>query len=197
MPPLLTMKHRALHKKIKKLEKKQSHRLSKLGAMKRKLPLEEVEDYEFEGWSGPERLSDLFGAHKDLIVVHNMGASCRFCTLWADGYNGLTPHLENRTAFAVCSPDKPAAQKKFAAGRGWKFHMISGGKNSFAKDMGYQKGDDPWPGVSTFLKKGKKIYRVATAPLGPFDPFCAIWPLFDLLAGGVKGWEPQYKYAKA
>ena len=47
-----------------------------------------VEDVVFESEVGPVRLSELFGEHDDLVIIHNMGASCRYCTLWADGFSG-------------------------------------------------------------------------------------------------------------
>ena len=32
----------------------------------------------------------------DLVVIHNMGASCAYCTLWGDGFNGVYEHLANK-----------------------------------------------------------------------------------------------------
>src|SRR6266498_3060454 len=78
---------------------------------------EPVKEYEFRRAGGTVKLSELFGHQDTLIVVHNMGASCPYCTLWADGFNGLLPHIENRAAFAVASPDDPQAQEKFKASR--------------------------------------------------------------------------------
>ena len=40
---------------------------------------QEVKDYEFTTLDGPRRLSELFGGHEDLIVVHNMGVACSYC----------------------------------------------------------------------------------------------------------------------
>jgi hypothetical protein len=61
--------------------------------------------------------------------------------------------------------------------------------------MGFQpKPDEPQPGVTTFVRARGKIYRVASAPLGPFDAFCSTWPLFALLAGGVADWQPRFRY---
>jgi predicted dithiol-disulfide oxidoreductase (DUF899 family) len=67
-----------------------------------------------ELFTGSVQLSDLFGEHEDLIVIHNMGVSCPYCTLWADGFNGLIRHLEDRAAFVMVSPDPPDIQKEFA-----------------------------------------------------------------------------------
>jgi predicted dithiol-disulfide oxidoreductase (DUF899 family) len=86
---------------------------------------EEVRDYEFATSQGLVRLSALFGDKADLIVIHNMGASCPYCTLWADGYNGIYHHLSSRAAFVISSPDRPDVQKEFATGRGWRFPMVS------------------------------------------------------------------------
>ncbi len=189
------MKTKKLAKKLSRQEQKLNAHLKKLAKHKRKLPHTEVEDYAFASAAGPVKLSALFGKKKDLIVIHNMGAACRYCTMWADGFNGLYPHLADRAAFVLVSPDSPAAQSKFAKSRGWRFPMVSGRDADFSKDLGFKKGDDEWwPGTSTFQKKGKKIYHVASANFGPFDAFCPVWHLFALLADGVNDWEAKYKY---
>jgi predicted dithiol-disulfide oxidoreductase (DUF899 family) len=161
---------------------------------------EEVGDYEFSTPDGPITLSALFGRHDSLIMIHNMGARCRYCTLWADGFNGLVDHLENRAAFVVSSPDSPDAQQKFSEIRGWRFRMVSHERTSFADDMGYRDDSTkdaggPWqPGVSVFKKSGDRVERVSDASLGPGDDFCVAWHLFDLLPEGPAGWGPQYRY---
>jgi len=191
------MKTKALRKKIAKLESGMVEQSEKLAELKRKLPPEEVKDYMLHGPEGRVHLSELFRGKKDLIVVHNMGRSCRYCTMWADGFNGLRHHLADRAGIAVVSPDAVGAQQKFAKGRGWEFPLYSGKGSSFAKDMGFMpKPTEPWPGVSAFRRKGRKIYRIASAPFGPFDQFCATWPLFALLDGGVGDWAPKFRYAK-
>src|SRR5262245_2680925 len=94
---------------------------------------EEVKDYAFKrAEGGPVRRSELFGAKADLFVIHNMGQSCPYCTLWADGFNGAYPHLGNRAAFALSSPDAPEKQRQFADSRGWKFPLVSHEGTTFA-----------------------------------------------------------------
>ena len=182
-------------KKIRAAEASLVRQQEKLAALKRRQPREPVADYALATTRGPVKLSALFSGKRDLIVIHNMGRQCRYCTMWADGFNGLYPHLADRAAFVVISPDSPAVQKKFAASRGWRFPMASGQGSTFIHDMGFlPKPDEPWPGVSTFQRVRGRIFRVAKAPFGPFDQFCATWPLFALLAAGVDGWEPKYRY---
>jgi len=155
---------------------------------------EPVRNYEFASATGPVRIADLFGDKSDLIVIHNMGAGCRYCTLWADGYNGVLPHLENRAAFVVCSPDDPETQQKFKAARGWNLRMVSHRGTTFAADMGYQ-GETGWlPGISVFGKRGNDVVRVAHTDCGPGDDFCSLWHFFDLLPGGAGDWEPRFSY---
>ncbi len=159
-------------------------------------PPEVVDNYAFEGWDGPTTLSDLFRDNADLIVVHNMGVGCTYCTLWADGFNGLAPHIEDRAAFVVVSPNPVQVQRKFSTGRGWKFRMVSDGTKAFTGAMGYlDKDGDPNPGVSTFSKASDgSISRQNTAELGPLDDFCALWPMFAMLKDGPNAWEPKFGY---
>src|SRR5437764_13754977 len=95
----------------------------KMRVLQKEAEPEEVEDYRFATTDGPVHLSELFGDQEYLFVIHNMGKACPACTMWADGFNGVLPHLENRAAFVVSSPDDPPTQRAFAAERGWRFRM--------------------------------------------------------------------------
>ena len=106
---------------------------SKMRELQQSVEPEEVSDHEFSTAEGKVRLSELFGDKEHLFVIHNMGAGCRYCTLWADGLNGILPHIENRAAFVVASPDEPAAQQKFKAARDWHFRMVSHRDTNFAR----------------------------------------------------------------
>jgi predicted dithiol-disulfide oxidoreductase (DUF899 family) len=119
---------------------------------------EEVKDYEFAVPGGTTRLSALFGDKDTLFVVHNMGMSCAYCTLWADGFNGVYDHVRNRAAFVVSSPDEPAKQREFAGSRHWKFPMVSHQGTTFAADMGYRRDNGFPPGVSVFKREGGKLF---------------------------------------
>lgn len=154
---------------------------------------EPVEDYVLATATGPTKLSELFGDKDDLILVHNMGKSCSYCTLWADGYSGYLRHLNERTAFVLVSPDDPATQAKLAAARGWKFQMAQDADRKFTSAMGmWNENDGWWPGISGFHKNPDgSIVRTGVAQLGPGDDFCMVWPMFGLLQGGAKGWEPH------
>ncbi|PCI40229.1 MAG: hypothetical protein COB53_01735 [Elusimicrobia bacterium] len=148
------------------------------------------------------KLSELFGDKKDLLVIHNMGTQCPYCTLWADGLDGQWQYISDRAAAVVVSADSVETQKAFKAKRGWSFPMLSGEKSEFIKAMGFEGEDHPdygkfKPGVSAFRKnEDGSIVRISKAPFGPGDDFCAVWPLFDLLQDGHADWQPKFNLKK-
>jgi hypothetical protein len=118
-----------------------------------------------------------------------MGSSCAYCTLWADGFNGIYDHLASRAAFVVSSPDRPDVQRTFAASRNWRFPMVSHADTSFAMDMGYRSNDGGLlPGITTFRLDGKRILRISDRSSSPGDDFCVLWHL--LLPEGAGAWGP-------
>jgi predicted dithiol-disulfide oxidoreductase (DUF899 family) len=185
---------------IEKLESELMVKQDELAALRRQLPQQAVEDYAFVGASGERALlSSFFGDADDLIVIHNMGARCSYCTLWADGLNGWLPHLESRAALVVVSPDEPKVQQAIAEKRNWRFRMFSDAEGRFTEDMGFIREDEgklgPWPGFSTFHRdRENRIVRIAHDSFGPGDSYCGVWHIFGLLDRGVNGWEPRLHY---
>jgi len=188
-------------KRIAELGREIMEKAQELHRLRLQQPPEAVEDFVLAGPDGDAlRLSDLFGDRKDLIVVHNMGAGCPYCTLWADSFNGLRAYFEDRTAFVVVSPDEPERQKGFAESRGWKFRMASDRDLRFTKAMGFwgsygegAGGEGPWPGFSTFRKgEDGSVERVASDFFGPGDLYLGLWHMFSVLDRGVDGWQPAF-----
>ena len=189
------MRDTATTEKLHHMRQQMQALRQEMHATLRATPPEPVADYQFATPDGPVQLSALFGDKDDLFVIHNMGRGCAYCTLWADGYNGLVPHLESRAAFVVSSPDDPAAQRSFADSRGWRFRMVSHAGTSFAADMGYRGEHGFLPGVSVFRRQDGAIVRVSDTELGPYDEFCALWHFLDMLPDGAGSWRPRFSYA--
>lgn len=190
-------KQRDPEEEIAKAENEIEKARAKLAALRRRLPVIDVDDYMLLGEAGQRvTLSALFGAKDELVLIHNMGRRCPYCTLWADGFNGVVQHLEDRASFVVVSPDPPEEQAEFAASRGWTFRMVSAHGTSFAKDLGFQTKDGGYkPGASSFQKRREgTIVRTSKTRFGPGDDFCAVWHLFDLLPRGRADWQPKLKY---
>ncbi|MCU0689618.1 MAG: DUF899 family protein [Phycisphaerales bacterium] len=158
-------------------------------------PVPTAAAYRFTLTDGRETdLAGLFGSQADLLVVHNMGRACKYCTMWADGFIGLARHIERRAAFVLTSPDPVEVLAAHAAARGWTYRCASlAAASPFARDMGYQlPTGEYWPGVSGFHRAADgAIYRTGTTRFGPGDDFCGAWPMFNLLRGEEAAFEPQ------
>ena len=154
---------------------------------------EPVTDATLETWDGPVKLSELFGDKDELIVVHNMGKHCNYCTLWADGFVSMVPHVRTRAEFVLVNGDPVEVQKKVAASRGWTFRMACDSGRGFTKEMGYFSDEHGFmPGASTFRKLADgSVVRTNTTFFGPGDDFAPIWQFWDLLDGGERAWHPK------
>jgi predicted dithiol-disulfide oxidoreductase (DUF899 family)/predicted enzyme related to lactoylglutathione lyase len=185
-----------LYNEIDKLEQEILEKKKELAQLRKSVPEQKVENYKFVTSDKREvNLLDLFQDKDELIVIHNMGKGCSYCTMWADGFNGVYQHLIQKAAFVLSSPDEPEVQEDFAAARGWIFPMVSTKGTTFKVDLGFQKDGYYYPGVSTFRKdKDGNIYHHAKAPLGPGDDYNVVWHLFDLLPSGSEDFQPKKKY---
>lgn len=186
-----------MNEEIESLQKQLVACRERLTAARRRLPSEPVEDYTLRRADGSAvKLSELFAGKPDLLVIHNMGRRCAYCTLWADGFTGFTPHIQSRAALVLVSPDEPTVLAEFAQSRGWNYPLASAYGTSFIRDLGFESNDGmAQPGVSALRREGGAITRVARDSFGPGDAYCSIWHLFDLLKDGANGWEPKYQYA--
>lgn len=71
-----------------KLELEIMEKTQALAALRQEEGGIEVADYTFRTSGGEATLSGLFAGRERLLVIHNMGQGCRYCTLWADGIAG-------------------------------------------------------------------------------------------------------------
>ncbi|HOH98396.1 MAG TPA: DUF899 family protein [Candidatus Cloacimonadota bacterium] len=186
-----------IEKQITALEQEIIQKKQDLYKLKKTMPSFELQDYELIQRDGSKiRLSELFGTKDQMILVHNMGASCPYCTLWADGFKGIHKHLEDQAAFVISTPDAPEAMDRFASSRDWQFKVVSTSSCTLKKDLGFElENGSYYPGVSTLFKDSDgKIWHVAKAFFGPGDDFCALWYFFDMLKEPDPDWVPKYSY---
>jgi predicted dithiol-disulfide oxidoreductase (DUF899 family) len=154
----------------------------------------EVRNYAFDSLSGPTTLLDLFGHQKKLLLIHNMGQGCRYCTLWADGLNGFVPHIETAMALALVSKDKPEVQRRFANSRGWRFRLASHGGGEYIREQTVMEGADNMPGAVVYERRGEAIFRKNSCIFGPGDMYCPIWNFLGMAGFGEGEWTPQFNY---
>lgn len=165
-----------------------------LNKLRRSEPGTEVPNYAFTTQSGETSLLQLFGEHNTLLVIHNMGQGCRYCTLWADGFNGFLPHLESVMSVVLVSRDAPGLQRQFANSRGWRFRLASHGGGEYIQEQTVQDGAGNMPGAVVYLRDGETIRRKSACVFGPGDLYCSAWNLLGLAGLGEDQWTPQYGY---
>ncbi|MGJ7094333.1 DUF899 family protein [Vibrio hannami] len=157
---------------------------------------EEVRNYSFNALNGDVSLLELFDNRDKLLVIHNMGQGCRYCTLWADGFNGFIPHLESTMSVVLVSKDTPEIQRQFANSRGWRFNMASHEGGEYIKEQSVLQGENNMPGAVVYEKEGDRIYRRSSCIFGPGDLYCSMWSLLGLAGMSPADWTPQYNYWK-
>ncbi len=155
---------------------------------------EEVADYTFETQEGEVRLSELFADKSQLLLIHNMGQGCRYCTLWGDGISAFLPHLESEIAVAMVSKDDPATQRRFANSRGWRFRMASHANSNYLQEQYCGPEPGNYPGAISYELRDGKILRKNTCEFGPGDLYCSFWHLLGLFGLGANDWTAQYNY---
>ena len=165
-----------------------------LAELRRKEASTEVTDYEFETTTGPTNLSGLFGDHERLLMIHNMGQACRYCTLWADGINGILDHLEDAMAVVLVSKDAPEVQRTMALDRGWKMRMASHAGGAYMSEQCTMGEHANMPGAAVYDKKAGKIMRIGRTAFGPGDLYSPMWHFLALAGVGAGDWTPQYHY---
>lgn len=182
-----------VEKEICELQKTQVELVSKMKELYKNLPEEQLHDYELKTLDGHGIfLSELFADHDEMLLIHNMGPQCPYCTLWADGFRSMKPYYESRCAFVLETDIAPSELKEFAATRKWDFKTVSSAETNLKSDLGFKTDRGNLPGVSSLFKKDGKIFRHGTSPFGPGDSFCPPWHFFDLLKYSEKEWHPNY-----
>ena len=130
----------AARKKLLVKEKQLTRLADKRSKERRALPWEAVtKEYVFEGPDGRQTLAELFDRRSQLVVYHFMfgpdwDAGCPHCSRWADNFNGIIVHLNQRDVTMVAVSRAPYA--KLAAYRqrmGWGFKWVS----SFGTDFNF------------------------------------------------------------
>lgn len=153
-------------------EEKDFNRIrDRLSASRQALPWVKIEDYVFDGPSGPVRLSDLFRGRSQLVVYHLMfhpdwSAACKSCSFWADNFERVIVHLNARdTNLAAVSRAPLAKLDAFKKRMGWSFEWVSCGEDgAFNSDFGtyFTAGDLQTPGPN--YNYGSSRFGMADAP---------------------------------
>ena len=181
---------------IKQIEQQIYELNEKLTELRKASPSEKVSNYSFKTLEGETTLLDMFGENDKLLLIHNMGQGCRYCMLWADGFNGFLPHLESAMSVTLVSKDSPELQRQYANSRGWRFRLASHEGGDYIKEQTVTPGEVNSPGAVFYERVGNDIFRKNSSEFGPGDIYCSMWGLLGLAGMSEADWTPQYNYWK-
>jgi predicted dithiol-disulfide oxidoreductase (DUF899 family) len=112
-----------------------------LSQQRRDLPWVAVDkEYVFEGPNGKQTLSELFDGRRQLIVYHFMfdpiwEAGCFACSFWADNFNGIIVHLNQRDVTMIAVSRAPYSKlATYEKRMGWDFKWVSSHDTDFNFD---------------------------------------------------------------
>lgn len=177
-----------------KLEFEIMQKSQQLASLRTKESAVAVSNYPFKTLDGDASLSDLFGGRDRLLMIHNMGQGCRYCTLWADGINGVLQHLEDSMAVVLTSKDPPEVQRRMALDRGWKFRLASHGGGPYMAEQCAMGEHANMPGATVYERSGKEIVRRGQTAFGPGDLYSPLWHFLSLAGIGANDWTAQFHY---
>src|ERR671935_2667334 len=124
-------------KELLDAEKAHMRRGDELARRRQELPWVQIEkNYVFDTEEGAKTLAELFDGRSQLLVYHFMfgfGArltperqGCTGCSLVADHFDGVNPHLNGRDVTLVCASLAPLAELLgYKQQMGWRFPWVS------------------------------------------------------------------------
>jgi predicted dithiol-disulfide oxidoreductase (DUF899 family) len=201
----------AARKKLLAKEKEFTRLRDQLSEQRHALPWERVEkDYVFEGPKGRESLAQLFEGRSQLIVYHFMFAPdaevpCKSCSFWADNFNGIIAHLNQRDVTFVTVSRAPLPKlQAFAKRLGWSFKWLSSDDGDFNYDYGvsFRPGDarkgrasynyeptdttmSDLPGISVFFKDEEgQVFHTYSCYARGLDMLNTAYHYLDLVPKG-------------
>jgi len=191
-------------KKLLAREKAFTRLRDKLSKARRALPWEAVtKEYVFEGPSGKETLRELFDGRSQLVVYHFMfspdwNAGCPHCSHWADNFNGIIVHLNQRDVTMIAVSRAPYAKlSAYQQRMGWHFKWVS----SFGTDFNFDYRVSFTPEE---MKAKKAFYNFTLQDPGPSeregvsvfykDPKGRVFRTYSTYARGIDMLNVDYHY---
>jgi predicted dithiol-disulfide oxidoreductase (DUF899 family) len=215
----MALKHRVVpgdqwiqaRRKLLAQEKAFTRMRDRLTLLRQALPWERVEkEYVFEGAAGRQTLPQLFDGRSQLVVYHFMfgpewKAGCPHCSRWADSFDGIVVHLNQRDVSLVAVSRAP--YRKLAAYRkrmGWSFKWVSsaGTDFNFDYDVSFTPEDtarkralynftmqDPGvserEGISVFYRDGRgRVFHTYSTYARGIDMMSTDYQYLDLVPKG-------------
>jgi len=193
-----------------------------VASLRRQLPMGRViDDYAF--LEGPRRLDDgddpvtqvrlseLFTEPGRALVLYHLmygkeqTSPCLMCTMWIDGFDGVSRHIAQNIDFAIVAAADPATLRAHARSRGWgHLRLLSCGSNTFKFDLGREDAagnQDSTISVFALDSDGKPHHCYTAHPSMSddidqrgIDLLSPVWNILDLTPRGRGDWYAGLDY---
>jgi predicted dithiol-disulfide oxidoreductase (DUF899 family) len=191
-------------------EKDFTRQRDELSRQRRALPWVRIDKaYAFDGPNGRETLPALFDGRHQLVVYHFMFSpdwetGCKSCSFWADNFDGIVAHLNQRdvTFVAISRAPLPKLQA-FATRMGWRFKWMSSSPCDFNFDFQvsftpqdlagevtynfamHKTSMSDLPGISVFYKDAEgTVFHTYSCYARGLDMLNAAYQVLDLVPKG-------------
>lgn len=179
-----------------------------VAVLRRDLPPGPVaHDYVFGEVGGQVSLDELVG-DRALVIYHfmfggPMAQPCPMCSMWADGWNAVVEHVDQKVDFAMVSLGSAAENVQLATEHDWQnLRWLSAAENSFKVDYGSADAEgNQWPFITVFERDGDDVrlsYSAAAHISGDhwrgIDLLSPLWHLLDLTRQGRGEFMPSLEY---
>jgi predicted dithiol-disulfide oxidoreductase (DUF899 family) len=211
--------------KLLEAEKDLSRRSDELAKQRQQLPWVKIEkEYIFETNEGKASLADLFRGRSQLLIYHFMFGygfrltderqGCTGCSLIADHFDGVIPHLNGRDITLVCASIAPLQKlQDYKQQMAWRFPWVSSYGSDFNFDFGvafteeqqrngadynYQHVDKAEPqkeGMSVFAIQDKDVYHTYSTYARGTETLMGIYRFLDLAPLGRN--EDKFEFPNA
>ncbi len=203
-----------------KREKEHGRMGDDLARTRRELPWVPVEkEYVFDTDDGAKTLAELFDGRSQLLVYHFMfgygdsvderNPGCRGCSLVADHFDGVLPHLNGHNVTLVAESIAPLRELgRYKERMGWRFPWVSSLGSEFKYDFGaafteeqqrtgaeynFRHTDDPGqqaPGMSAFALADGVVHHTYSTYGRGVEQLMGTYRYLDLAPLGRNEKEP-------
>ncbi|RUV69595.1 MAG: DUF899 domain-containing protein [Mesorhizobium sp.] len=197
-------------------EKRLMRQSDELARQRQELPWVRIDkEYLFETEEGSASLADLFQGRSQLFVYHFMFGygyrltderqGCTGCSLIADHFDCVIPHLNGHDITLVCESIAPLQEiRDYKQQMGWRFPWVSSLGSDFKYDFGaafteeqqrdgaaynYQRVDRAEPqkeGMSVFALQNGAVYHTYSTYARGTETFMGVYRFLDLAPWGRK-----------
>jgi len=157
------------------------------------------------------RLTQLFSSPDGALVLYHLmlgkkqTSPCPMCTMWIDGWNGVTRHLAQNVDFAIVAAADLPTLRAHARNRGWQhLRLLSAGDSTFKYDLNSEDEEGNQDStISVFTKDDQGVVRhfyTAHPQMADdirergLDLLSPVWNILDLTPQGRDDWYAELAY---